>query len=256
MIATARGQDASPSAGGGARILLVDDESAIRDSLAPFLLRSGLQVRTARDGVEALEQIEAWRPDLVVCDVLMPRLDGRAVVRRLRERGDWFPVVLLTQVGESYERSSALEEGADDYLNKPFDPAELLARIRAVLRRSTPGVPSLSTAAALTSGALRVDRAARRVFVGDREVDLTPRASLLLDYLVTHPDEVHAREHLLATLWGFDAVVATRAVDHRVAEIRRVLGDDAGDPRWVETVAGAGYRFCGEVVPTATRGRR
>ncbi|MBN8881462.1 DNA-binding response OmpR family regulator [Salana multivorans] len=230
-----------------ARVLLVDDEEAIRASLAPFLTRAGLEVHTASDGEEALAAVARLRPELVVCDVLMPNLDGRSVVRRLREAGDWTPVILLTQVGESYERSAALEEGADDYLNKPFDPAELLARIRAVLRRAVPGVPSLPAATVVASGELRLDRAARRVFVGDREVDLTPRASLLLDYLMTHPDELHTREHLLATLWGFGAVVASRAVDHRVAEIRRVLGDDAAAPRWIETVPAGGYRFCAPV---------
>lgn len=228
-------------------MLLVDDEEAIRASLAPFLARAGLEVHTASDGEEALAVVARLRPHLVVCDVLMPNLDGRSVVRRLREAGDWTPVILLTQVGESYERSAALEEGADDYLNKPFDPAELLARIRAVLRRAVPGAPSLPAATVVASGELRLDRAARRVFVGDREVDLTPRASLLLDYLMTHPDELHTREQLLTTLWGFGAVVASRAVDHRIAEIRRALGDDAAAPRWIETVPAGGYRFCAHV---------
>lgn len=230
-----------------ARILLVDDEESIRSSLAPYLQRSGHEVATAADGVLALEAVASWQPDLLVCDVMMPNLDGRSVVRRLRENGDWTPVILLTQVGESYERSAALEEGADDYLNKPFDPAELLARIRAVLRRAVPGVRPLAAANVLTSGALRLDRTSRRVFVADREVELTPRAGLLLDYLMSHPDELHTREHLLEALWGFDAVVATRAVDHRIAEIRRVLAEDAAVPQWIETVSGAGYRFCGAV---------
>lgn len=135
-----------------ARVLLVDDEEAIRSSLGPFLARAGLEVHTASDGEEALEIAARLRPELIVCDVLMPKLDGRSVVRRLRDAGDWTPVILLTQVGESYERSAALEEGADDYLNKPFDPAELLARIRAVLRRAVPGVPSLPAATVVASG--------------------------------------------------------------------------------------------------------
>ena len=117
-------------------VLLVDDERAILDGLAPFLERSGLRVSTAGDGQQALDVHAATPADILVCDVLMPRLDGRSLVRRLRAGGDWTPVVLLTQVGESYERSAALEEGADDYLNKPFDPQELLARVRAVLRRA------------------------------------------------------------------------------------------------------------------------
>lgn len=229
------------------RVLLVDDEEAVREGLASFLVRSGLEVATAADGEEALAVHARWRPDILVCDVLMPRLDGRTVVRRLRAAGDWTPVVLLTQVGESSERSAALDEGADDYLNKPFDPQELHARVRAVLRRAVPGQPSLATADRLVSGDLVLDRTARRVWLADREVALTPRASLLLDYLMTHPDELHTRERLLQALWGFELAVSSRAVDHRVAEIRRVLGDDPAAPRYVETVQSLGYRFCGPV---------
>lgn len=229
------------------RVLLVDDEEAIREGLASFLTRSGLDVATAADGEAGLALHATWHPDILVCDVLMPRLDGRSVVRRLRAAGDWTPVVLLTQVGESSERSAALEEGADDYLNKPFDPQELHARVRAVLRRAVPGQPSLAAAETLVSGDLVLDRTARRVRLAGREVTLTPKASLLLDYLMTHPDELHTRERLLQALWGFELAVSSRAVDHRVAEIRRVLGDDAAAPRYVETVPSLGYRFCGTV---------
>lgn len=228
-------------------LLLVDDEEAITDSLGPFLTRSGFDVTIAHDGVEALAAVARHQPAIIVCDVLMPELDGRAVVRRLREGGNWVPVVLLTKVGESFERSAALEEGADDYLNKPFDPSELVARVRAVLRRSTPGVPPLAASPALTSGSLRWDRAARRAFVDGKEVQLTPKAGLLLDYLMTHPRELHTRDRLLSAVWGFDFPVSTRAVDHRVAELRRVLGDDPSEPTWIETVQASGYRFRGAV---------
>lgn len=231
-------------------VLLVDDEEAITASLAPFLRRSGLEVITAADGDEALDLCRALRPDLVVCDVMMPTVDGREVVRRLRAQADWTPVILLTKVGESHERSAALEEGADDYLNKPFDPQELVARIRAVLRRLTPGERPLAAASTLISGDLVIDRTARRVFLDGREVTLTPRAGLLLDYLMSHPGELHGRDRLLSVLWGFDFPAGTRAVDHRIAEIRRVLGDDPSTPRYVETVPSLGYRFSG----TVTRG--
>ena len=116
-------------------ILLVDDDETIREHLPPVLRRSGLDVRCASDGTEALREIAHRRPDLVVLDVMMPVLDGRETLRRIRADHDWLPVILLTQVGESFERAAALDEGADDYLNKPFDPQELMARIRAVLRR-------------------------------------------------------------------------------------------------------------------------
>jgi DNA-binding response OmpR family regulator len=230
-------------------VLLADDEEAITSSLAPFLERSGFVVHVVHDGEAALAAVEGLAPDLCVLDVLMPKLDGREVLRRLRREGHWDPVLLLTQVGESGERAMALEEGADDYLNKPFDPQELVARIRAVLRRARPGRPPLSTATTLRSGRLRMDRTARRAWLGDEELTLTPKALTLLDYLLTHPDELLTRERLLHVLWGFTTPVGTRAVDNRVAEVRKALGDDPVDPTWIETVSGLGYRFCAKVEP-------
>ena len=122
-------------------ILLVDDEQAITSNLSAYLNRSGFETSIAGDGEQALNQVQINPPDLIVLDVLMPKVDGREVLRQLRQAGNWTPVILLTQVGEASERAMALEEGADDYLNKPFDPHELVARMRAVLRRARPGVP-------------------------------------------------------------------------------------------------------------------
>ncbi|GAB2550322.1 hypothetical protein GCM10027268_24760 [Brachybacterium huguangmaarense] len=145
----------------------------------------------------------------MVLDVLVPVIDGRETLRRIRADGDWLPVVLLTEVGETFERAAALDEGADDYLTKPFDPVELMARIRAVLRRSAGGVAPLSVAETLVAGELRLDRPARRVHVGGRERTLTPRAFALLEFFMGHPDEVFTRERLLQTVWGFEATVTT-----------------------------------------------
>lgn len=229
------------------KLLLVDDEAAITDNLAPFLARSGFTVTVTGDGEEALRQVAAQRPDLIVMDVLMPRLDGRAALRQLRQNGDWTPVILLTQVGESVERAMALEEGADDYLNKPFDPHELVARIRAVLRRARPGERPLAAAQTLVSGDLTLDRLARRAWLDDEEIHLTPKAVSLLEYLMTHADELVSRERLLDSVWGWDYPAGTRTVDSRIAELRRALGDDASDPHFIETVPGQGYRFVGTV---------
>lgn len=225
------------------RVLLVDDDETIREHLAGVLQRSGLEVLTAADGAQALVLIERSAPDLVILDVMMPVLDGREALRRIREQREALPVILLTQVGESFERASALDEGADDYLNKPFDAHELLARIRAVLRRSARGTASLGAAQGLVAGRVRIDRPSRRVFVDGRERPLTPRAFALLEFLMSHPDEVFGRERLLQSVWGFDAVVTTRAVDHRVAELRRVLVGAPGSPELIETVPSLGYRF-------------
>ncbi|HSH03412.1 MAG TPA: response regulator transcription factor [Anaerolineae bacterium] len=229
------------------KILLVDDEVAITSNLAPFLERSGFVVGVANDGVEGLAAIEALAPDLIILDVLMPKMDGRAVLRQLRQKGDWTPVILLTQVGESVERAMALEEGADDYLNKPFDPYELIARMRAVLRRVRPGQRPLATTQTLTCAQLTLDRAAHRAWLAGEELALTPKAIALLEYLMTHPDELVTRERLLDAVWGWDYPTGTRTVDTRIAELRRALGDDPTVPQYIETVSGQGYRFVGVV---------
>lgn len=229
------------------RILVVDDDEGIRNSLAAFLGRAGFEIQLARDGQEALERLERWPADLLVLDVLMPRLDGRELLRRLRQAGNWTPVILLTRVGEASERAMALEEGADDYLNKPFEAHELAARIRAVLRRARPGAPPLSAAWVLTSGPLLLDRRARRASLDGRELVLTPKAVILLEYLMTHPDELVSRERLLDAVWGWEQAAATRAVDARIAELRRALGDQPDRPIYIETAAGMGYRFIGQV---------
>ncbi len=229
------------------KILLVDDESAITENLAPILERAGLNVTIAAEGEEALQKAAAVSPDLVILDILMPKMDGREVLRQLRHDGNWTPVILLTQVGDSVERAMALEEGADDYLNKPFDPHELVARIRAVLRRARPGQPPLATAARLVSRDLTFDRRSKRAWLAGEELMLTPKALVLLEYLMTHPDELLSRERLLDVVWGWDYPVGTRATDTRIAELRRALKDDPINPHYIETVAGQGYRFVGEV---------
>lgn len=229
------------------KILLVDDEPAITSNLGPFLERSGFDVMTAADGLEAIETTARFGPDAIVLDVMMPRMDGRQVLRQLRGDGNWTPIILLTQVGEANERAMALEEGADDYLNKPFDPQELVARIRAVLRRAKTGHPPLTSAHKLAADDLVLDRVARRVSLAGREVQLTPKAVNLLEYLMTHPDELLTRERVLDAVWGWDYPVGTRTVDTRIAEVRRVLGDDASAPRFIETLPGQGYRFVAAV---------
>ena len=176
-----------------------------------------------------------------------PGWTGENWLRRGRAGGAWTPIILLTQVNASYERVSALDDGADDYLSKPFDPAELASRIRAVLRRTRGMAQPLTSASRLMAGELVLERTSRRVTLAGREVTLTPKATMLLDYLMTHPGELHTRDDLLASLWGIDFATSTRAVDHRVREIRQALGDDATNPTYIETVPSVGYRFRSEV---------
>jgi len=231
-------------------ILIVDDDQGIRASLKAFLERTGFEISTASDGMQALALLDRVSPDLLLLDILMPRLDGRETLRRLRRAGNWTPAILLTQVGEAAERAMALEEGADDYINKPFDPHELVARIRAVLRRTHPGTPPLSAAWVLVCEELHLDRRTRRASLGGRTLDLTPKALMLLEYLMTHPDELISRDRLLDVVWGWEAAVGTRAIDARIAELRRALQDNRDQPRYIETISGLGYRFMGEVERT------
>jgi DNA-binding response OmpR family regulator len=228
-------------------ILLADDDPTIADSLAPFLERAGFHVLVVSDGLNALEKAQAHHPELIILDVLMPRMDGRETLRRLRKANIWTPTILLTQVGEASERALALEEGADDYLNKPFDPHELLARIRAVLRRARPGERSLSTAWLLTAKDLSLDRRARRATLAGKVLELTPKAFAVLEHLMTHPDEAVTRERLLDVVWGWAYPAGTRTVDTRMAELRRALNDDPSEPRFIETIPSEGYRFIASV---------
>ena len=228
-------------------ILLADDDPNIVDSLAPFLERAGFHVLIVSDGQAAFEKAQSHHPDLIILDVLMPRMDGREALRRLRQANVWTPTILLTQVGEASERALALEEGADDYLNKPFDPHELLARIRAVLRRARPGERSLSAAWLLTASDLSLDRRARRASLAGQVLELTPKALAVLEYLMTHPDEAVTRERLLDAVWGWEYPAGTRTVDTRMAELRRALNDDPSEPRYIETIPGEGYRFIADV---------
>jgi DNA-binding response OmpR family regulator len=230
-------------------ILLTDDDPSVTESLSPFLERAGFHVIVATDGQAAIEKVQSHRPDVIILDVLMPRLDGREVLRRLRRTNQWTPTILLTKVGEASERALALEEGADDYLNKPFDPHELLARIRAVLRRAQPGKPTLASAWKLSALELVLDRRARRATLGGKAVELTPKAFAVLEYLMTHPNEAVTRERLLEAVWGWDYPAGTRTVDTRMAELRRAMGDDAEAPRYIATVPGEGYLF---VAPVGT----
>lgn len=226
------------------RILVVDDDPMIRDHLARILSRHDFTAVTAADGVEALELVEREKPDLIVLDVMMPRADGREVLARLRRGGNWTPVILLTGVGQAGTRADALDKGADDYLNKPFEPAELVARIRAVLRRGQVG-QTLSHASRITGGGLDLDRLAKTVLAKGRAVQLTPKALALLEYLMVHHGETFSREHLLQQVWGVEFAITMRAVDHRVAELRKVLG--AQGLEVIDTVQGVGYRFHPEV---------
>jgi len=225
-------------------ILLVDDEDAIRAGLAAALLRAGFHVVEARNGVEALSLVETHHPDVIALDILMPELDGREVCRRLRQAENWTPLIMLTQISATGEKISSLEEGADDYLNKPFDSYELVARIRALLRRQEMAGRPTQLASVLTSGPLRLERETQRAWLAGNEIQLSNKAFGVLAHLMSRPNVVVSREQLLDQVWGWDDPTGMRTVDVRIAEIRRKLGDEH---QFIETVPGEGYQFVGSV---------
>ncbi|MCD4672239.1 MAG: response regulator transcription factor [Anaerolineaceae bacterium] len=224
-------------------ILLVDDDEDITYTLSTFLNRCGFECQVASNGQEGLRILKKTPPDLIVCDVIMPEMDGREFLRSLRTSQIQIPVIMLTQVGTTCEKVLALDEGADDYINKPFDPMELVARIRSVLRRSQLYQSSLSNAWMLSAGELLINRQRREVYLQGELVHLTHRAFILLEYLITHPDEILTRERLLSIVWGWENVVPTRSIDTRISELRKVLKDQVEKPLYIETIPQQGYRF-------------
>jgi DNA-binding response OmpR family regulator len=232
-------------------VLLVDDERSVRDTLVPQLKRAGFEVAEAVDGEEALRLASSLRPDIILLDVILPRLDGREVLRALRRQRNWTPVLMLSRLDDAFEVTGALDEGADDYISKPWNTGELVSRIRAVLRRTRQGQRPLGASRVLRCGDVTFDRVARRVTLGSQELSPGSRTKALLEYLMLHPDEVLSRDRLLAEVWGYppDMVpIESRAVDQRISELRRLLQDDPARPRFIETESGEGYRFLPEVL--------
>jgi two-component system alkaline phosphatase synthesis response regulator PhoP len=221
------------------RILVVDDEPEIVRGLADNLRFEGYDTVTAASGVEALAAIARAAPDLVILDIMMPSMSGWDVARELRRQGVDVPIIMLTARGEEADRVLGLELGADDYVTKPFSLRELLARVRAVLRRPGPR----HRAEELVFGDVRIQRRARRVFKAGTEVRLTRKEFDLLVYLFEHRGDVLTRERLLDEVWGYERFPTTRTVDTHVLRLRRKLEADPDRPAWIQTVHAQGYRF-------------
>ena len=218
----------------GGRVLVVEDDADIADVLRRSLRNEGYEVKTSADGVEALDVAAGFVPDLVVLDLGLPRLDGVEVCRRLREDGD-VPILMLTARAETEDRVTGLDSGADDYLVKPFERQELLARIRALLRRRPPrGTASLAV------GDLQLNPDTREVRRGEREIELTNREFELLEFLMRNERLVISRERLLDEVWGYDPMAATNTIDVFISNLRRKLEAD-DEPRLLHTKRGAGY---------------
>jgi len=224
------------------RILVVDDEEDLVDLVAYNLEAAGFETARALTGHEALRVAAEARPDLVVLDVMLPDLQGFEVLRILRSRDATreVPVILLTARGGEPDRLAGFELGADDYVVKPFSPRELVARVRAVLKRAA---GREAEARPIRYGELEIDPGARRVWRGGQEIELAPQEYRLLEFLASHPNRVYSREALLQHAWDPDVVVDPRTVDVHVRRLRARLEPDPTRPRWIETVRGAGYRF-------------
>jgi two-component system, OmpR family, response regulator MprA len=219
------------------RILVVDDDRAVRESLRRSLAFNGYSVELAHDGVEALDKISHDRPDALVLDVMMPRLDGLEVCRQLRSTGDDLPILVLTARDSVSERVAGLDAGADDYLPKPFALEELLARMRALLRRTK---PEDAESVAMKFSDLALDPVTREVTRGERRISLTRTEFSLLEMLIANPRRVLTRSRILEEVWGFDFPTSGNALEVYVGYLRRKTEAD-GEPRLIHTVRGVGY---------------
>ncbi|MFB7634467.1 response regulator transcription factor [Streptomyces sp. NPDC056149] len=227
-----------------ARILIVDDEPAVREALQRSLAFEGYGTEQAVDGLDAVEKVAAYDPELIVLDVLMPRMDGLTAARRLRASGVTVPILMLTARDTVGDRVTGLDAGADDYLVKPFELDELLARIRALLRRSSyaaaAGTAQPDEGEILGFADLRMNLATREVVRGHRPVELTRTEFTLLEMFLAHPRQVLTREQILKAVWGFDFEPTSNSLDVYVMYLRRKT-EAGGEPRLVHTVRGVGY---------------
>ncbi len=224
-------------------ILVVDDEASVVEVVSLYLQREGFQVRVARDGRSALTSIREKVPALVVLDLMLPEVDGLAILQTLREHAAIdVPVIMLTARRQETDRIYGLELGADDYVTKPFSPAELVSRVKAVLRRSA-GVSVSGGERPLSFGELTIDPKSRQVTVRGENIELTATEFNLLHFMANHPRQVFKRDQLLENVWGFSEYVDPSTVTVHIRRLREKIETDPGNPTWLLTVWGVGYKF-------------
>jgi two-component system alkaline phosphatase synthesis response regulator PhoP len=227
----------------GERLLVVEDEAHLAEVIADNLEFEGYQVEVIADGAQALERIQAERPDLVLLDVMLPGMDGFEVCKHLRDDRNDVPILFLTARSSEDDRVKGLELGGDDYLGKPFDLRELMLRVKAILKRTRWYEGPSVAGDRLALGDAEVDFKRYVAVVGDDEIELSQREAMILRCLAERPGEVVERSEILDRVWGYDAFPTSRTIDNFIVRLRRVLEPDPKNPRYIHTVRGAGYRL-------------
>ncbi|WP_076413309.1 two-component system response regulator OmpR [Shewanella sp. UCD-KL12] len=227
------------------KILVVDDDMRLRSLLERYLMEQGYQVRSAANAEQMDRLLERENFHLIVLDLMLPGEDGLSICRRLRQTGSTIPIVMLTAKGDEVDRIIGLELGADDYLPKPFNPRELLARIKAVMRRQSPDVPGAPTQQEeeITFGEFALNLATREMYHNDEAISLTSGEFAVLKVLVSHPREPLSRDKLMNLARGRDYSALERSIDVQVSRLRRLIEKDPANPRYIQTVWGLGYVF-------------
>ena len=225
---------------GKQRILIADDDVNIAELISLYLMKEGYETKRAADGREALRMVPIFDPDLIILDIMMPEMDGYEVCREVRKNNST-PIIMLTAKGETFDKVLGLELGADDYMVKPFDTKELVARVKAVLRRLD---AKENNAKKINFENLMINLSNYSVAYMDENVEMPPKELELLFYLASHPNQVFTREQLLNQIWGYEYYGDTRTVDVHIKRIREKLGNDEDHPKWsIKTVWGVGYKF-------------
>jgi len=223
------------------RILVIEDDASILEGLVAALTSEGYVVDTASDGTQGWQKAQSAQAELLVLDLMLPGMSGLEIAKKLRDTGSRVPIIMLTAKGDEDDRVLGLELGADDYMTKPFSVRELLARIRSVLRRS--GAEESRSPALFQFGAIEVDFRRQRVRKDGEILEISAREFRLLAYLIEHRGEMLSREQLLNDIWGYDVYPTTRTVDNHIARLRKKVEEEPENPRWIQTVRGAGYLF-------------
>ena len=224
------------------RLLIVEDEKQICDMIAKSLHQAGYEVDTCNDGEEALECARKNSYDMILLDIMLPKMNGMEVCQQIREFSD-VPIIMLTAKGEDMDKILGLEYGADDYITKPFNILEVKARIKAILRRNSKASAKTEASSRIETGDMRMDCDSRSLFIHDKEVYLTAKEFDLLELLVLNPNKVYSRETLLNTIWGYDYPGDARTVDVHVRRLREKIEENPSEPKYVHTKWGVGYYF-------------